>query len=446
MTTIWQDAVDSLPIGHVMEMGNAVFDAEFQKCRDARMSPIDYLVKTFKHPATLMSAMFDTGCVISGSRALEFFVPGSTRPDSDWDFYVPGYNESVADMVNALSVCGVSWELEADAINTALAKNETVEVQAAVMEALFSWTRNLETSAAISLVGHSLHNVLLRFRDDAVHARSYTITTVSGNIVVTANEGEPQTDPTYTDPLGGSFNIMHGSIPTAEGKQRVQLIIGCYYSGIKSCLNFIKDFYASHVQCFISGWCAAHLYYRLASLKQAILWKQPSKTSAVQKAIKKYEERGFVFSPADKTVPITRSLWDEHALLMDFGELYRPLLRPSQYDLLDLWLSERRQNIYSIRWVEFDSKVFAMSSPMEAWSRYQDTYSATRDGLHVICLHRLGDLVAHNIASSDSLRCHSFESVLNKTLRGEKWKEESVAKSGTIYSALCDATPWSWML
>ncbi|KAM4063824.1 hypothetical protein HRG_012524 [Hirsutella rhossiliensis] len=116
-----KNIINKLNLGDALALKDAFsYSPILSQCYRARADPVAYLSASFKHPLTLLSAMFDTGCVISGSRALDFFVPGSARPDSDWDFYVPGYKESVVDMVNVLGACGVSWQLEGDKIVSTL--------------------------------------------------------------------------------------------------------------------------------------------------------------------------------------------------------------------------------------------------------------------------------------------------------------------------------------
>ncbi|EFX05175.1 hypothetical protein CMQ_1811 [Grosmannia clavigera kw1407] len=84
----------------------------------SRLSPERYLQKTFRQASSLLAAMADHGCVLSGSRALDYFVPGSTgeasKSDegeelSDWDFLVPCVEGSVLGMMEALAACGVDW-------------------------------------------------------------------------------------------------------------------------------------------------------------------------------------------------------------------------------------------------------------------------------------------------------------------------------------------------
>lgn len=75
-----------------------------------RADPISYLSKTFKYSLSLVAAMSDEGCVMSGSRNQEFLLPGSIGEGSNWDIYVPGNVKSVTNILSVLSACGVEWK------------------------------------------------------------------------------------------------------------------------------------------------------------------------------------------------------------------------------------------------------------------------------------------------------------------------------------------------
>src|SRR5690625_3337244 len=78
-----QGVVNKLSLADAMTLRDAfTYSSILEQCYSTRVDPIFYLSKTFKHPVTLLSAMFDTGCILVGSRALEFFVPGSSRDES----------------------------------------------------------------------------------------------------------------------------------------------------------------------------------------------------------------------------------------------------------------------------------------------------------------------------------------------------------------------------
>ncbi|KAK7417578.1 hypothetical protein QQZ08_011583 [Neonectria magnoliae] len=444
-----QDIFDKLDMKDATAFkDNVPNDPAVQRCYQSRIDPIAYFSKTFKFPATLMAAMFDSSCFLSGSRALEWFVPGSTRPDSDWDFYVPGYKESVADMVRALTLCGVSWQLEADSMVSRLWEDGSVVVDASVMMALSSWHKeDIEC-------GPMLNDILRGFEKFPMKSgeRAYKISLDGeggGGILFTPEEKDElpvrQAATEYADPLGQPFNILRGTVSTASGDQKVQLIIGCFFSGAKTSLSFIKDFYASHVQCFTSGWCASHMYFHDASRKRAILWHSSTKSRAVEKAVQKYQNRGFQFYLETATYPTIRRFRDSETLLLDFGQMWEFYVRKEHHGLLELWLKERRENIDAISWTECNGRIVSLNSPMECL-RNGTSHAHGGDEMPLNRLRRLGDMVSSQVPPFDEMRSQDFCSSVRKTVAGTEWQVHEAAKSGTVFNALRDATPWSWVL
>ncbi|KAH7124386.1 hypothetical protein EDB81DRAFT_872488 [Dactylonectria macrodidyma] len=373
---------------------------------------IAYLSKTFMHPVTLMSAMFDSGCVISGSRALEFFIPGSIILQSDWDFYVPGYKESVADMINVLALCGVTWDLEGDAIVSALTQSGTVEVAVRTMEALVSWMSQLDAAIATTLMGESLYQVLSAFLRSTRSScdKSYTVSIdLDNQVVVTPNQflldERPVDSATYKDSAGQSFNLLRGSIMISTGTQPVQLIVGYHYSG-----------------------------------------QRPEMSAAIKTAIVKYQKRGFEFFPAPKTSPTLRRLKDSRGMFLDYGDIYQQFIRSSNQSLLQKWLTERRQNIDSIQWTEFQGEILSMYSPMEACWKRSKSYAVAAYGLPLDRLRRLADIISLNTPSTDAMRTELFFSTVRKTVMGDEWYSREAARSGAVYFIFRDATPWSWLM
>ncbi|KAM5521060.1 hypothetical protein FOXYSP1_14950 [Fusarium oxysporum f. sp. phaseoli] len=446
-----QKAMNKLNIDDSMALMNAFAgDATVARCHRVRTNPLNYLSKTFKYAVTLLSVMFDTGCVISGSRALDFFVPGSANGDSDWDFYVPGYKESVADMMSVLSLCGVTWELNADLIASEFLRHGRVEVHSKILEVFSSW---ISPGIEPGILNETVHEIVVEFirmRNGLPRAGTYIISRDHCNDILI----EPNVDEgCYTEGLKGyetssgePFSMICGSIQTSQGVQSVQLIIGCHYHGIRSCLCFIKDFYASHVQCFIGGWCAAHMYYYHASSRNATVWGGTRSTKAIEKALEKYSNRGFSFHDAAYTEPTIRRFDDMKSMFLDYGDVHRSFLRKSNLDMFDKWITERRQNVEAIHWVEFGNVIQEIHSPFERCSRGRTSYSESRYKLPMRHLRRLADIITLNTATSDRMRTKEFFSSVRKTIAGTDWHIADVANSGSVYNALHDANPWSWAM
>ncbi|EFY90712.1 hypothetical protein MAC_03292 [Metarhizium acridum CQMa 102] len=221
------------------------------------------------------------------------------------------------------------------------------------------------------------------------------------------------------------------------------------YSGINSCMSFIKDFYASHVQCFISGWCAGHMYYTQSKDKHSSMWRPwpGQKYKNAHLDVKKYRHQGFTFHRAKRGGPVTRSLRDSQSFLLDYGALYRSFIRPSHHALLDAWLAERRDNIDGITWTEFDGRIFSVHDTFESCYRQSRmTFASHSVDLPLNRLRRLSNLVALNLTEPDALRAESFRSSIGPPAVGQKWQLGALARTGKVFNNLRDATPWSWAL
>lgn len=429
--------------------------------------PLFYFEQTFNHPVTLMSAMFDTGCILSGSRALEYFVPGSISPHSDWDFYVPGYKESVYDMVNALGRCGVVWHLEADEITKSLLSDGFAIVGTRQMQCINSWTRGIDPDSAIELVGREVYEMVGEFEylyDKALQDGTPLCTTYKvifdpqrtklepmGSVIPTENHWH------YDDPSGGSFSILHGHVETLRGPEPIQLIIGSYWSNVRSCLSFIKSFYASHVQCFVGGWCAGHMYFRQARRKEAILWKTcfNQKADKISLAKNKYQERGYTFFEPQKIARFQVSSFASlDSCLIDYGDMYRGFLGLPQQKVLSSWLEERRRNLHSIFWVESNGEL-TVFSPMRVCGKQYYACSSEEPPLQaglseIISSNRRrglceGSWSAHGNVGNDLIDV-GFRSMVSISVEGKGRNSKEAVRSGTVWAPLRDATPWSWMM
>ena len=84
--------------------------ADARKLIEHRKSPIRLFSQLVDDPYQLLQFMYMERCVLSGSRAANYFVPGSCEFDSDWDFYITGHErDDVPPMVKKLETLGVYW-------------------------------------------------------------------------------------------------------------------------------------------------------------------------------------------------------------------------------------------------------------------------------------------------------------------------------------------------
>jgi hypothetical protein len=311
--------------------------------------------------------MFDTGCVLSGSRALEYFVPGSTTPHSDWDFYVPGYKESVYEMINALTRCGVLWHLEADSIAKGLLENGYALIATGALKCLSSWTRGMEPYEGSRLLGEDVYKIVQEFQHHCENqslVQTYKASfTPQGNVELEPAGPEVATNTcNYDNTDGGVFSILHGHIETPQGSESVQLIIGSCWSNIRGCMSFIKSFYASHVQ---------------------------------------------TFSEPQDEGPHIRTFADNQAYMIDYGDMYRDFFPSSKHMVLLQLLRERRENLQSISWVE-SGGALCIFSPM----RLRNANSG--DDQNRTCLFGI-------LLEGECLTCQGNQAVMEAARSGTVW-------------------------
>ncbi|CAK7234296.1 hypothetical protein SBRCBS47491_008900 [Sporothrix bragantina] len=321
----------------------------------ARLDPERYLQTTFKNARYLLAAMTDYGCILSGSRALEYFVPGSIDdPDpatagrgsdaatpSDWDFLVSCVTTSVYGMMDALHHCGVEWQHPlADVLDLA---NKPAGSSAIVRaESLFFCEESsialdslVPPSAAALYIFRQLKSYI--FVNTDLSKKTWVVVTMKDpetaycqfeHILVwdmashglNPHTGRPLPDgadegrtgrygfETYQEygymTQDASIFIINGYITPPGGLcQKVQLF-QCHNAEKKGStpLEYVLNtYYATHVQCFISGWAAGHFYYDLARQKLALTWPTASEKqrSALKVCVQKYRRRGFRFFHAN---------------------------------------------------------------------------------------------------------------------------------------------------
>lgn len=361
--------------------------------------------------------MFDTGSVLTGPRALEFFAPEAKAEKAPWDFYVPGFKESAADMVIALSLCGVTWQLGGDAITSALDAEGRVEVDTEELKAILSWVRHLERQNAIAVLGLKLQEVMAVFKQQRSHADRYLITKEEGGELRMRPAFFGQARPT---PSTNRFHIMRGQIRAENRTQGVRLLIDRDYNGIGSFLQFLSESYDSRLYCFMSGWCASHMsYYDTISSRSHAL------------APKKYEAQGI-----DST----------QSFFLDYGDIYRPYLRRVNLPLLDLWLKERRETAGATRWVVMAKQLVMTQGSGDDWPRSDATFAEKSWTIPLSRFRRLGDLIALNMHVPNRLRCPSYLSSVRRTMSGDEWFAKSIARSGSVFGPLPHASPLSGVM
>ncbi|KAL7932162.1 hypothetical protein V8C35DRAFT_323377 [Trichoderma chlorosporum] len=388
-------------------------------CKE-RMNPLAYFSTAFQFPAILLSTMFDSGY----------------------------YKEFIADMVNALSICGVTWDLYGQDILDELQKTGTAIISRRRLMALSTWAQEKttcwESNCALS------RQFSMDINTNDVKSDSFTIQIQpNGRIDIIPNSGalnfQDHLDEDATIKL---FNILHGTISTSRGIEKVHVIIGPPFTGI---INHIKSFYNSHLQCFIRGWCAAHMYYQQAIMNQSIARGSSSRTHSAfsnKRIIKQQQNKSYTFIKANTPGTRSRNFGDSKSLFLDYGNLYYSFISRQNYKVLDLWLADRRKNIQCINWVEGHGTILGISN---SWDEcYRDSQTTLMGYLTELPEHhrrRLANIVTLDAKNTDAMRSKGFQSSVGRNVMRQGWQMIVLARSGTVSSTyLQDATPWSWVL
>lgn len=305
-----------------------------------RTDPLPLVSKAFRYPRSLLAAMADEGCVLAGSQSLEFFVPGSVDENSDWDVYVPGNMRAITNMLAVLQECGVEWHWPSQTYDDFISgpAGAVIELSPWYILNILEWSKTLflstvQVSQRVYLMEiiRAEREILLRNRpgqgEDLVRVTKLGETNHTGLgfririelVQTSSNDG-------YRSMIDRP-KLIHGTIVPVRHPQRVQrvqfIICQLYDKGSKP-LRFVSNFYASHVQCFIAGWSAVHLFPGLANRRQAILWRRQLDT-AIEAGINKYEARGYTFQPPAPQLEIPRKriqTSDGSASVITFDQLY----------------------------------------------------------------------------------------------------------------------------
>ncbi|RSL96365.1 hypothetical protein CDV31_013505 [Fusarium ambrosium] len=369
--------VGLLPIADVVSLKRATHD--LLPVLAERIDPSRYLQSTgpFADSPELLEVMARHGAVLSGSRALEYFVPGSSTNDSDWDFYVPPILPSIIAVKNALEKSGVRFESSLESAARQLRQKSEVilnqnQIVSIAYEAFFnksSW------SVEQRIVINSIRYMYPALRDMTMHVRENgSVGWMEDLVPIFIREGgrvtllQPHEEITHGYPENVASKVLSGTAHRNGSPVSVQLVIGTIdrrmisiTDGLsQTVFGSILSFYGSHVQCMLSKHFALHLYYRLASGKRAFRWHVPEAVhQRAENAVEKYVTRGFRFITAsDNREEWTfRSAQDNDSFLVEFDtrEHYVPTL----------------SQILDLRWCHMGERIHMSSQPRTMDSRHE---------------------------------------------------------------------------
>lgn len=82
------------------------------KLLNKRQNPVLYFKQLVDDPEELLTVMLKCKVILAGSRAAEYFYPGTCNHDSDWDFFCAADIRSIALFSKYLTTIGVNFNLD----------------------------------------------------------------------------------------------------------------------------------------------------------------------------------------------------------------------------------------------------------------------------------------------------------------------------------------------
>lgn len=291
------------------------------------MSVSRYLKETLGHGDELLTVLSKCFAYISGSRSLEFFVPGCIDDTSDLDIYVPNLT-NMGKAMRMLSDLGVKWRSLADEIRTCATTRKGSVLLAT--SSLFS----LRSSGTLLQISNEASLELVDSLN--IHTNGMIVIDVTNGALRTyyARDRTGYAEPTMSGIINGT--LCH------KGKQiRVQLMCEKRTHGFIS-IDGLSRYHSSCVQSFIGGHMACHLYGKMTSHMLTYGWYNNANDieylvepfySANLANIKdhgvvyvvpgwtKYEKRGFKYvQPPTRTLKIRRTLFDSDCVTVEYPD------------------------------------------------------------------------------------------------------------------------------
>lgn len=251
---------------------------------ERRLSPFRYLSEHFSNAAEIMECMSESYTFLSGSRALDFFVPGSCSDDSDWDFYCPDTEFACSKFIDGMEKAGVVW-------------TDTVTR----FKEVFSSTKGRFTMACIGREMGEMEKALQEKCDEngmradiaAYSDRDYTSHTPCQFVVnnYTSHVRAEWFEGTEYD----MFSCFHGMLYQKGRVHKIQLMVRFGFG--RPSLDIVLGFHYSPVQCIVGAHVAAHLYWEETKGMQMLNWNEDTWSLASEEGSSKYMRRGYKHVP-----------------------------------------------------------------------------------------------------------------------------------------------------
>lgn len=274
---LWQCSVEDVLRFKEAARGSPSYSTIVDECNH-RISVKEYIGKHFSNPCAVLEAMSRNFVFLSGSRSLEFFVPGSCTEGSDWDFYVEKSGSNVASFLNATEAVGFSWLTLIQEIRECM---QAGSGGVAVPPGFLTTALQLIISVDARSYGltYEKHDP-----DESLELGSW-VEVRGGAVIVRECTDEDDYPGRFCYIIRGRARMRGG------GEKKVQLIVGKRDDLLEA--DFLHSFHSSCVQSFITAHSACHLYGKAASKRLTYQWPNNIERDKDKAGAAKYIDRGF---------------------------------------------------------------------------------------------------------------------------------------------------------
>ncbi|KAG9526272.1 hypothetical protein KCV07_g860, partial [Aureobasidium melanogenum] len=312
-TEIRDEILSLLPLQDARNVSRSISSGAFDGSYNHRSSIASYLATTFGNGEHLLDVMSRHCVYISGSRALEFFVPGTIDVHSDWDFYVPRNEATISSFMLELDKMGVEWTGSLDKLEMAL-EFGTGDIFFAWEQYRYLYDRGTFRKLARK---YSVGDATTPHRDERLNAQAgdFVVVTVTeeglghGDESSSYSSRADEVDHMEYTRFG---RVLNGYLTTPNGKTKVQLIIEPRSYQLST--PGVMHYHSTCVQSVIGPHMACHFYGKLSSARRSYAWRLDE--PRISKAHAKYKSRGFVYVDREADTFCMRSGEDGFSILV----------------------------------------------------------------------------------------------------------------------------------
>ncbi|SMY28925.1 unnamed protein product [Zymoseptoria tritici ST99CH_1A5] len=352
-----------------------------------QLSVLHHLGQFFPDPASLLAGMAKANLILSGSRAVEVFFPGSCAADSDLDFYVDSSARCVGEAIRVLNAAGVVFDPPFQpALDIA---NLTTFTQ--VVEYRFQDKEQLRRIIALPECPAGAIDVLEQLLDHLDDEDEFgRLCVLENGIRVHLIKSQTPSDYGHTT----SLQIITGRT-TLGPAVKVQLI----FAPGKSVLTHVFDFYATCVQAVITGYGAVHLYSGIG--RRAMYWfRNTQHQKSAEAAMLKYSRRGYTFEVAAGHMMRLQQLRAFPSLSFDTPRSKLVLFEDLPQSITPELYSVRQTFFSTLTWMEHNGETLLLSLPTKVM---RDVLADERRKRVVLRANGIQDDSSVHIASSNSV-------------------------------------------